>query len=227
MRPTIIVKDWILVKVQDPEFGGFKEFIQATVIQDQLGRWEAGNWCFTSLIQQKVGDFDNTTTGEHSVLTRSGNIYELHGPGRIAQVHVRVAMLMKQGLTLEDAESFAKSEIAAKLESDHYAAKIFRHVSEKWGLSDNDIIKIVGKKDYETIKQKDPSPLGEKTLEKIAMVFSIYKSLHTIFVDEQQADAWISKANQAFSGRSAIDFIVNTAEGLEIVQRYLQSQILN
>lgn len=227
MRPIIIVKDWILVKVKDPEFGGFHEFIQATVIEDQLGRWDAGNWCFTSLIKQKFGDFDDTETGEHSVLTRSGNIYDLRGPGRVGHVHIRVAMLMKQGLTLEDAKSFAMSEIAAKLESDHYAAKIFSHITEKWRLSDNEIIKIIGERDHKMIRLQDSSPLDPKTLEKIAITTVIYRALHTIFIDGKQADEWISKPNQAFSGKSAKDVIIDTFDGLVVVQKYLQSQLVN
>lgn len=43
----------------------------------------------------------------------------------------------------------------------------------------------------------------------IDQVISIYDSLHRIFEEPNQADAWISKPNSAFAGKSGLELMLS------------------
>lgn len=70
------------------------------------------------------------------------------------------------------------------------------------------------------------SILSNDTLERISCIIAIYKALNLLFSSREQAHAWPSKANQAFSEQSAIEFMVSgSVIQFHDVRRYLDSQL--
>ena len=64
-------------------------------------------------------------------------------------------------------------------------------------------------------------------LERLSLVFGIFRALNTIFPQSDAADEWIRRPNQApiFSGRAAVDLMATgKVDNLYIVRRYLDAQ---
>jgi hypothetical protein len=58
-------------------------------------------------------------------------------------------------------------------------------------------------------------------MERVSCILGIYKALQILFSSEH-ADAWISKPNDYFDGRSALDqMLVGNVSDLYEVRRYL------
>jgi len=63
--------------------------------------------------------------------------------------------------------------------------------------------------------------------ERIGYLLGIYKSLHTLFTDSQQADGWIKKPNThpIFAGESALCFVASgDIESLAKLLQYIRAQ---
>ena len=97
---------------------------------------------------------------------------------------------------------------AAAADIDHRAAKrAFFRIMEAWDVSDADAQIILGKPSrsaYYTYKKGQGGPLSADALERISYVLGVYKALQLLFIQKEQADAWIKKPNQAFGGESAL-----------------------
>ncbi len=91
------------------------------------------------------------------------------------------------------------------------AIKVFSNICMEWNLNNSE------KASLAVLAVPD-----EPSLVTISRVFSIYSSLHMIFVDHEQANSWIRKENTVL-GQPAIQ-IMKSEIGLEHVQRYLSSQ---
>ncbi len=92
------------------------------------------------------------------------------------------------------------------------ALRVFDNICGEWLLSKSD------KEAFGVAKSPTDS-----SLIIMSRIFSIYKSLHILFENHQQANEWIYKGNSAFHG-TAMD-VMQTAGGLEKVQTYLQIQV--
>ncbi len=92
------------------------------------------------------------------------------------------------------------------------AVKTFSSICTEWDLNNSE------KASLGVSKAPD-----KPSLVIMSRVFNIYRSLHMIFVDHDQANSWIRKENAAF-GQPAIQ-IMKSDMGLEKVQRYLSSQV--
>jgi len=92
---------------------------------------------------------------------------------------------------------------------DHKAAKrAFFRIMERWGVSDAQASVLLGRPRRSTFyacKRGAGGQLPHDMLGRISYVLGIYKSLQQLFVQAEQADAWMRKANRAFGGRSALD----------------------
>jgi len=68
--------------------------------------------------------------------------------------------------------------------------------------------------------------LSSKHSDIVAMsIIDIYKSLHLLFENEQQADNWIHQPNEYFNGITALQVMQESQEGMEKVQKYLKAQL--
>lgn len=91
---------------------------------------------------------------------------------------------------------------------DHVAAKrAFFRIMEVWRVDDAEARVLLGNPGRSTFynyKRGEGGALSADTLERISYVLGIYKALQLLFVQPQQADAWMRKPNAAFGGRSAL-----------------------
>jgi uncharacterized protein (DUF2384 family) len=92
---------------------------------------------------------------------------------------------------------------------DHGAAKrAFFGIMSAWQVGDAEARVLLGspsRATFYTYKRGAGGPLSADTLERLSYVLGIYKALQLLFPDRAQADAWMSKPNQAFGGRSALE----------------------
>lgn len=105
------------------------------------------------------------------------------------------------------------------------AKHAFFRVMELWGVTNEDaqvLLGSPGRSTYFSWKKGQGGALPRDTFERISYVLGIYKALQILFVDPVQADAWVSKANDAFGGRSALDrMVAGNISDLHAVRAYL------
>lgn len=111
---------------------------------------------------------------------------------------------------------------------DHKAAKrAFFRIMEQWGVSDAQASVLLGRPRRSTFyayKRGAGGQLPHDMLERISYVLGIYKALQQLFVQAEQADAWMQKANRAFGGRSALDHALGGhVVDLAVVRHYLDT----
>lgn len=110
------------------------------------------------------------------------------------------------------------------------ALRAFFNIAEQWGLGNEQERVLLGSPGRSTFyrwKRDLSGQLPHDVLERISYILGIYKALHLIFGNEQQADAWISRANDAplFGGRSALDRMLGgQVADLFVVRQYLDAQ---
>ncbi|WP_425602696.1 antitoxin Xre/MbcA/ParS toxin-binding domain-containing protein [Stenotrophomonas indicatrix] len=71
--------------------------------------------------------------------------------------------------------------------------------------------------------------LWPETLERVSYAIGIYRTLHSIFPDRQQADTWIRRPNSAelFNGAPALVLMCSGRIGdLASVRKYLETAAL-
>lgn len=96
------------------------------------------------------------------------------------------------------------------------ALKVFRRISEEWGLSEQEESQLLG------VSSSQDIVISDKTLERISYVLGIYKNLRILFPTQQQANSWIKKPNTVFDGESALSVMMRDPS---IVRRYLDGQV--
>src|SRR5262245_44435563 len=109
------------------------------------------------------------------------------------------------------------------------ALKAFFKITEKWGLTSEEEIILLGipKSTYYVWKEKKNGSLSKDTLERISYILGIYKALRILLPAENAANQWIKKNNDAplFGGKSALDKLLKGhVIDLADVRRYLDAQ---
>ena len=110
------------------------------------------------------------------------------------------------------------------------ALRTFFNIARDWRLSTQEQIQLLGLSASSTFYKwkKDPAvTLPRDTLERISYILGIYKALQILLPEQQAADNWVRKPNQAppFGGRSALERMLsgNVAD-LFIVRQYLDAE---
>jgi hypothetical protein len=101
-----------------------------------------------------------------------------------------------RGLDLED----PRASVVAK--------KAFFRIMELWGATNEQAQVLLGSPSRSTFyswKKGEGGNLPRDVFERVSYVTGIYKGLQILFADEARADAWVSKSNAAFGGKSALD----------------------
>lgn len=105
------------------------------------------------------------------------------------------------------------------------AKKTFFRILDRWQVRTEDGRNLLGSPSRGTFfawKKGEGGTLSRDTLERISYVIGIYKGLQILFPDPAQADAWISKPNEAFAGRSALDRMMGgNVSDLHAVRAYI------
>lgn len=112
------------------------------------------------------------------------------------------------------------------------AAKAGLSILRRWKVADADAVRILGGIDVQKLQADLDAgiplvnlPQGFET--RIGHLLGIYKGLHTLFTDPQQADSWIKRPNThpIFSGESALYFVLDgDIEALVKLLQYIRAQ---
>lgn len=105
------------------------------------------------------------------------------------------------------------------------AKKTFFRIMDLWGATNEQAQALLGSPSRSTFfswKKGEGAILSRDSFERISYVIGIYKALQILFSDEARADAWVSKPNEAFGGKSALDRMAAGNIGdLHAVRAYL------
>lgn len=110
------------------------------------------------------------------------------------------------------------------------ALRAFFRISERWDLTNDQERQLLGSPGRSTFyrwKRDLSGQVPHDVLERISYILGIYKALHLIFGNGQQADGWIRRSNAAplFGGGSALDRMLGgQVADLYVVRQYLDAQ---
>lgn len=110
--------------------------------------------------------------------------------------------------------------ISAELEA-------FFNIAEKWGLSTEEQIKLLGSPGRSTFFKwkKDGGALPNDTVERISHILAIWKALRIIFTIDERAEKWIRNKNEYFQGHSALDIMLGgKVVDIYKVREYIDAQ---
>jgi uncharacterized protein (DUF2384 family) len=95
-------------------------------------------------------------------------------------------------------------------ESSQSALALFFVLAEKWSLTTDQQIRLLGSPARSTLFKwkKEGGLISEDTLERISHLLSIYKALQILFPDPDRADAWLRRPNKYFEDHSALDMML-------------------
>ncbi len=118
---------------------------------------------------------------------------------------------------------------ASKTNRNAVALKAFFSITRKWKLTpeqERTLLAATHATFYRWKKNCDGS-LTQDTLERISYILGIYKALRILLANEEAANKWIKKPNNAplFGGKSALDkLLVGRVIDLADVRRYLDAE---
>ena len=110
------------------------------------------------------------------------------------------------------------------------ALRTFFKIAERWNLNVEDQMTLLGitaRSTYFKWKGEMDGRLTLDTLERISYVFGIFKALNILLPEEEAADAWINKPNDApmFGGKPALKRMLSgRVSDLYVVRQYLDAQ---
>lgn len=110
------------------------------------------------------------------------------------------------------------------------ALRTFFKIAERWNLNVDEQMKLLGitaRSTYFKWKQDLDGRLTQDTLERISYLLGIFKALNILLPEDEAADAWIKKPNDApiFGGESALKRMLSGhVSDLYVVRQYLDSE---
>ena len=106
--------------------------------------------------------------------------------------------------------------------------RAFFKISNRWKLTTDEQRVVLGGVSQQTLCNWKAAPadvrLTSDQLDRVSYLLGIYKALHILFQEPEQADSWIRRPNDAppFCGKPAADLIFGDyIEDLARVRRYL------
>jgi|ERR1043166_8996304 hypothetical protein len=104
----------------------------------------------------------------------------------------------------------------------------FFNIADEWRLDVAQQMALLGLTSRTTFfrwKKAAPAMLAPDTVERLSHVFGIYKSLQILLAGPAAAE-WIHRPNDAplFSGRPALELMLNGVAGLFLVRAYLDGE---
>lgn len=111
------------------------------------------------------------------------------------------------------------------------ALRTFFRIADAWQLSADEAATLLGVARSTMFRWKKtmnvPAPLPRDILERLSLIFGIYKALQVLLPQPERADAWLRQPNSAplFSGSPAIDRLLSgLTSDLYVVRTYLDAQ---
>lgn len=102
---------------------------------------------------------------------------------------------------------------------------------EEWQLTRSQVTALlnIDQKNLDALLSDDAYSsltLDEEQLLLISALIKVYKALRTIFPEQAQANEWVYKPNQYFSGKSALEFMMQCPKtNVLAVMKYTQGQL--
>jgi len=84
--------------------------------------------------------------------------------------------------------------------------RTFEQIADRWHLSriEREALLGIPRSTYARLRANpERANLDRSTLERLSLVFGIYKALHVLFTDAERADTWIDRPSAAFGDRPA------------------------
>lgn len=110
------------------------------------------------------------------------------------------------------------------------ALRTFFKIAERWDLNVEEQMKLLGigaRSTFFKWKQDLDGRLTMDTLERISYILGIFKALNILLPDEDAADKWVKKPNDApiFSGKTALARMLSGhVSDLYVVRQFLDAQ---
>ncbi|GAA4332891.1 MbcA/ParS/Xre antitoxin family protein [Pigmentiphaga soli] len=109
------------------------------------------------------------------------------------------------------------------------ALRTFFSIAQAWQLSADESATLLGipRSTMFRWKSHPPASLPRDALERLSLVFGIYKALQVLLPVPERADAWLRRPNDAppFGGRPALDRLLSgLTSDLYVVRTYLDAQ---
>jgi uncharacterized protein (DUF2384 family) len=103
--------------------------------------------------------------------------------------------------------------------------RMFEQIADRWKLTRAERESVLGipRSTYARLRGKpEAATLDRSTLERLSLIFGIYKALHVLFSDDERADTWIDRPSAAFGDRPARERITSgLISDLVAVRHYL------
>lgn len=112
------------------------------------------------------------------------------------------------------------------------AVKAILRIAERWGLTEQNVATLMSVS-LATVQRwkralrdagRVNASLGPDGLDRASYMLGIYKALHILFPDSEQADSWIKRSNASttFNGRSPLEQMLGgRMRDLQLVRRHL------
>ncbi|MDZ4307112.1 MbcA/ParS/Xre antitoxin family protein [Allopontixanthobacter sp.] len=114
----------------------------------------------------------------------------------------------------------AEKTPAAELEA-------FFEITERWDLTTDQQIILLGSPGRSTFFKwkKEGGNLPHDTIERLSHLLSIWKALRILFTRDDRGEAWISRPNDYWDGRSALDVMLGgKMSDILDVRQYIDAQ---
>lgn len=111
------------------------------------------------------------------------------------------------------------------------ALRTYFRLTEEWGLSDQEQSSLLGEPEDANMvlwRQGAVEDVGSEALERISLLLGIYRALHTIFNDQNQANSWPMRNHLSgdWAGTTALAHMLSDGiPGLRRVHAHLLSQL--
>ena len=107
------------------------------------------------------------------------------------------------------------------------ALRTFFRIMEAWGVDTEGARVLLGRPGRSTLfkwKAGEVRTIPHDTVRRVSLVLGIYKALQILFRSPAQADAWITRPNAAFGGRTALQHMLGgEVTDLAAVRHYLDA----
>lgn len=99
---------------------------------------------------------------------------------------------------------------------------------EKWQLSTPEKLALLGApsdRTFQRWRKGEIGPLSNDTIYRLGDLLGIHKALRYMFTDLERAYAWVKRPNEVFSGRAALDVMLQGAPSdISRVRAYLDAE---
>ena len=136
-------------------------------------------------------------------------------------------MLGNMNAPVHDLAAASRRELAPT------AIRAFARLAEIWKLTGAQQARLLGLEPtqistlYKWKKQPERASLSHDTLDRVSYLVGIYKALHLLLPNDEAADSWIYRRNDAplFGGHSALERMLSgSMRDLFLVRSYLDSE---